>query len=382
MKKILVIIFILFAIVSCFYDVAFCEEKDIADYIDESIDKIDTSSLEDKIFSNLNENVSIKDLIKEIINGEYEGNINDFIETISDFIKKDITSFIPMVISILIIVLIYSILNSMTSSFLNKEINNIISIVCFAAILLITTTQIYIIFNEAKSLLNNISTYCDISFPILMNITILLGGKISSQVYSPFGELISNSIIKIIIDIVFPLITASIIIQIVSNLSSKIKLNKLSKLFNSISKYILTGLFSLYIIFLSFQGLTSGVIDTVSIKSAKYAIESYVPIVGGYLSDGYDLVSASLVLIKNSLGYVIVIYFLKIILFPVIKIALFSISLKFASAVIEPLSNNKVSDFLFSISKNITILISVIISVGAMFLITIMFIILSFNIGV
>ena len=73
---------------------------------------------------------------------------------------------------------------------------------------------------------------------------------------------------------------------------------------------------------------------------------------------------------------------LKIILFPVIKIALFSISLKFASVVIEPLSNNKVSDFLFSISKNITILISVIISVGAMFLITIMFIILSFNIGV
>ena len=54
MKKILVIIFILFAIVSCFYDVAFCEEKDISDYIDESIDKIDTSSLEDKIFSNLN----------------------------------------------------------------------------------------------------------------------------------------------------------------------------------------------------------------------------------------------------------------------------------------------------------------------------------------
>ena len=37
MKKILVIIFILLAILSCFNDVAFCEEKDIADTMNQLI---------------------------------------------------------------------------------------------------------------------------------------------------------------------------------------------------------------------------------------------------------------------------------------------------------------------------------------------------------
>ena len=382
MKK-LILLFILIISICIIFNVSFvyAEDKNIFDYVNENIEKIDMKDLENIINEDSEINISLKQLINKIISGEYDSDINSIIKQIQEIVKNELLSFIPMIFSILSVVLLYSILKNLSNSFLNKEINSLIHFVCFSAVLLIVSTQITMIISSIKNLIDQIGKYSDVSFPILMNVMILLGSKVSSSVYSPYCELFSTTIIKVIQNVVFPLSSASIIVQIVSNISDKIKLNKLSKVLLDMSKYILTTMFSLFIVFLSFQGLTSGIIDTISIKSAKYAIENYVPIIGGYLSDGYDLVLFSFVLIKNSLGYIVLIYFLKVILVPIIKILVLTISLRVSAAVIEPLSENKISDFLFKISKNVMMFIAIVLAISFMFIISIMFIILSCNIG-
>ncbi|MDE5991141.1 MAG: stage III sporulation protein AE, partial [Clostridia bacterium] len=146
--------------------------------------------------------------------------------------------------------------------------------------------------------------------------------------------------------------------------------------------YILGGVFSLFIAFLTFQGLTGGVIDSISIKTAKFALQSYIPILGGYLSDGFDLMLASLVLIKNSLGIVSLLMILSVIALPTIKIAVLSLGLKLASGIIEPICDNKFGKMLHGISTNLTLLIVSLVGVGFMFLLTVMLVIYTFNVGV
>ena len=77
------------------------------------------------------------------------------------------------------------------------------------------------------------------------------------------------------------------------------------------------------------------------------------------------------VLIKNSVGITgRIVLFLTIIL-PIVEIVIFSLGLKLVSAVIEPLSNNGMSNFLYNSSKCLNMLIACVISMGFMYVLTI-----------
>ena len=100
------------------------------------------------------------------------------------------------------------------------------------------------------------------------------------------------------------------------------------------------------------------------------------------MSDGFDLMLASLVLIKNSLGIVSLLMILSVIALPTIKIAVLGLGLKLASGIIEPICDSKFSKMLHGVSTNLTLLIVSLVGVGFMFLLTVMLVIYTFNVGV
>ena len=123
--------------------------------------------------------------------------------------------------------------------------------------------------------------------------------------------------------------------------------------------------------FLSIQGITASSYDGVSIRTAKYAIKSYIPLLGGYLSEGFDVIMASSVLIKNAVGASGLILMFASIASPIIQIAVFSLILKLASAILEPLTDSRISEFIYTTGKTLTLLVTMIIGIAFMYLITV-----------
>jgi stage III sporulation protein AE len=128
------------------------------------------------------------------------------------------------------------------------------------------------------------------------------GGNVSASVYKPAVAFLSSGIINVILTIVLPLIALMIIFNTLSNFSSSIKLEKFSELGASIIKWIIGLIVAVFGIFLSVQGITSATFDGISIKATKFAISNSIPLVGGFLKDGFDLVVAGSILIKNAIG--------------------------------------------------------------------------------
>ena len=92
---------------------------------------------------------------------------------------------------------------------------------------------------------------------------------------------------------------------------------------------------------------------------------------GGYLSDGMDLILSSTILIKNSVGLVGILMIISTILSPLIEIVIFSLMLKLVSAILQPMGNTKTSNFLSATSSSVTMLSSSIIAIGFMYLISV-----------
>jgi stage III sporulation protein AE len=104
-----------------------------------------------------------------------------------------------------------------------------------------------------------------------------------------------------------------------------------------------------------------------------------VPIIGGVLSDGFDLILTSGMLIKNSVGIAGIALLLATIVVPVIKIAVFSLLLKLTAAIAEPISDSRIPNLASSVGKLLPLLIVLILGAAFMFAITLLLVMFTAN---
>ena len=210
----------------------------------------------------------------------------------------------------------------------------------------------------------------EIIFPILLTLIAAIGANTTATTFQPLLVIISSGIAKLFTYILLPLFVFSIIFGVVGNLSKNVKMDKFSKFFSSLFNWIVGIVFTMFVAFLTIHGLTVSSIDTISFKTAKFAIKSYVPLLGGYLSDGINVIISSSVLIKNAVGVSGLIVMIGTIFMPIIKIILVVLLLKLSSAILEPICDKETPDFLYAISKSLSMLIVSIMAVALMYMIT------------
>ena len=169
------------------------------------------------------------------------------------------------------------------------------------------------------------------------------------------------------------------ILFFISKLSKDVKIVKFAEFFTSFIKWILGIAITVFSIFLSIQGLSSATFDGISIKAVKYAISNSIPLVGGFLKDGFDLMVAGSVLIKNSIGIGVVLLVIFTIISPIIYMIIYSLVLKLVASITDLLGNNETAEICVNLSKSVTYLISSILMVGFMIFITILLMIMSAN---
>ena len=87
-------------------------------------------------------------------------------------------------------------------------------------------------------------------------------------------------------------------------------------------------------------------------------------------------------LVKNALGYTGAIVLCAIVLFPLVKVVVFSLTIKLTAAICEPLGDTRTSNLLFSVSKNMNLLVTALAGVAFMFFLLLMLLISSCNMGV
>ena len=180
--------------------------------------------------------------------------------------------------------------------------------------------------------------------------------------------------------VLLPIFIFSVVFSVVSNLSNNVKLDKFTSFFNSTYKWLIGLIFTVFTAFLSIQGITAGSIDGISIRTARYAIRSYIPILGSYISDGMGLILVSSNLIKNAVGATGLFLLLATILSPLIQLILFMLALKLIAGILEPLGNKQIANFVSSLSKSLVLLIVLIIGLAFIYFIMLGLVMCSANV--
>ncbi len=336
------------------------------------------SSIDEKSFENiteylneiLGENLTFKEFIIKFFNGEIPINFNTVLRILTSGINNFISEFTPLLSYVIFLGILCNISNIIMCKNNDNTENNAVFYICYLTSVAIITKLLYSIINYSLSAINNVSSLIEIIFPIMFSLS-GLAGNFGVQLFKPFTAVISLFTSSIVTNFFLPLTMIISATIIASNLSKNLSLNALSKNLFSLFKWGI-GLFTLiFSALVTTQGFVNAQFNGASVKVFKYATGSLVPIVGGFLSGGVDLLLSSVLLIKNSVGLISVIYLIFFVGSKGISILLFSFIIKFCSSLCEPIIDAKFLNCLVKITDVFNLLASLIFVCGYVFILVV-----------
>lgn len=364
-------------------------EEEIFEQLDESVKDqlkdLDMSALDD-LLAQLGEDGqeifggnSFAEKVQSVLDGEFIQDGGGFIESFFKLLFSEILDMLPLLASIAVIAILCGLVSHMKAGFMSESTGQIVFFVCFAVVVVLALVCAVNLVNVAGDAINGIKKQMNAAFPILLTLMAGIGGAVSVKAYQPAVALLSGGVVEIVSAVVLPLFIFTLVFSVVGNLSKSVRLGKLTDFFKSASTTVLAVTFTVFTAFLAVQGLTAGSFDGVSIRAAKFATKSYIPILGGYLADGLDLILAGSVLIKNSVGVAGLLLLLSTVLMPLLQILGVCFGFKIVAAVIEPVSDSRLTSFLTGIAKSMNMLIAALLAVAFMYFISVMLLIFTSN---
>lgn len=364
-------------------------EEEIFEQLDESVkdqlEDLDMSALDD-LLAQLGEDGqaifggnSFAEKVQSVLDGEFIQDGGGFIESFFKLLFSEILDMLPLLASIAVIAILCGLVSHMKAGFMSESTGQIVFFVCFAVVVVLALVCAVNLVNVAGDAINGIKKQMNAAFPVLLTLMAGIGGAVSVKAYQPAVALLSGGVVEIVSAVVLPLFIFTLVFSVVGNLSKSVRLGKLTDFFKSASTTVLAVTFTVFTAFLAVQGLTAGSFDGVSIRAAKFATKSYIPILGGYLADGLDLILAGSVLIKNSVGVAGLLLLLSTVLMPLLQILGVCFGFKIVAAVIEPVSDSRLTSFLTGIAKSMNMLIAALLAVAFMYFISVMLLIFTSN---
>lgn len=360
-------------------------EQELTQEVENIIGDIDFSELENyynkssEFFNSAFGTNSFKEFLEELVRGEILTEFDSVFSAIFAIIKSNFASILSPILLILVIMLLATVFKSVRSKVAESEVASAIFFICYAIITTIICSIITSIISSATAAISKMKNQCDVSFPIVLMLMNTIGGGSSVKAYKPMVLLLSNFVSNVFIKILLPIVTTVFVLGLIGAISKKSKLTGFIDFFNSSFKWIIGLVFTIYIGFMSIQGITASAADGISIKTAKYAIKNYVPMLGGYISDGFELARAGALIVKNALGFSGIFAISTIVLGPILMICSVQLSLKLIIGIVEPVSDGKSKQILSVASKSLSMLLTVVIGVFMMYFVSTMLLIVSLS---
>lgn len=360
-------------------------EEELWQNIGALLDELDMQELQNYLNSLSEEQKALfgegdlKDKIYALISGDFGTDYSDVFSAVAASVFDGLDGLLSTFCVICAITILCGILSQFKSSFSEKSTAQLIFFVGYAAVLVLILTSLSAVIEDCFSTVTSMQKQMQAAFPVLLTLIATSGGSVSVAVYQPAVLFLSEIIVEIVSGVVFPLAVLICVLDMAGNMSGEIKLKNFGALAKSIIKWVLGISLTVFTVFLTVQGITSATYDGFSFRAAKYAIGNTVPIIGGFLSGGLDMLVAGSVLIKNSLGSCCILLFAAVIAVPLIQLAVYNLFLKLSAAVTEPVGDNRITGFLASLSATVNYFTAGLLCVGFMYFMTLILLICSSN---
>ena len=323
--------------------------------------------------ASLSNGISDQFTMENILNATLEGKSifqsPELINSLKQLFLYEIKSAMVIGIEILTICIVIGLLKNLSGSFGSKSIEEIANMTCMMVIVGLALVHFEDVYTMAFSAVKTIAYTMELLLPVLIGVLISMGQITSGTIMSPLLLTIITLFQWIIKNFILPAIFISAVFVLLNCLTEKDYVNQLSKTIRQTALFVMGLLMTVMTGIISVQGLITKTSDGLIMGTAKYSLDTFIPIVGGFTADTIELFLKCMGSIKNIIGIFGILLILSMILSPIIKIGAIAIIYKLIAVFVEPVASKKIAAGISDIG-------SVLVTLGAvLFFSSLMFII-------
>lgn len=195
------------------------------------------------------ENININKILNEAIQGKVDN--NTLLKRIFNIFGGEVTKNLKTIVSILVIILIHSILRSISESLENDNISKLIYYVQYILIVTIIMSNFSDIVKLVQDTSNNLVGFLNMFVPLLITLMLATGSITTSGMAEPLILFMVNFVGNVIQSLIIPFVLILTSLVVISKLSDKVQINKLSKSLKSRNNLAFRNYFN-YICWCSF----------------------------------------------------------------------------------------------------------------------------------
>ena len=261
----------------------------------------------------------ISEMLNIAISGKIEN--NKLGKKVFNLFGKELENDLKLLLKLLIIILIHSILKSICDNLDNSSgVSQIAYYIQYILIVTIIMSNFTEIIENIRETTTNLVGFMNTLIPLLITLMIYTGNIITSSVVEPIILLLINFLGNFIEIILIPIVLIITVLSIISKISDKVQIEKISKFLKSGVIWFLGIILTLFVSVISLEGTLSSSVDGVTAKTAKAAVSTAIPVVGKILGDAVDTVLGCGLILKNAIGIFGVLIIVGICIIPIIKL--------------------------------------------------------------
>lgn len=254
------------------------------------------------------------------------------------------------------------------SSFARSALGETLNGACFLMLAGIMAADLGAHIALARQAVEGMAALMQSLFPLLLTLLAAVGGSASSAFFQPAVVAACGTMTDLTRTLTLPLALASGVTSLLNQLSPRMRLGRLSDFFRSAAAWTLGIAFTVFMSVTTLQSLGVAAADGISLRTAKYAVDNLVPVVGGMFADTMDTLVGASLLIKNALGITGLMLLLSLAAVPMLQTLGAVMVYRACAALLEPVAEERFSACLQDFSQVLMLLFIIQLSVGAMFL--------------
>ena len=274
------------------------------------------------------------------------------------------------------IILALIFLASIIENAMSTEVQTTVTYVTLLTVAVALLNPIYSVITASVETLKGCSYFMVAFIPVFATIIAASGKPLTSASMSAVLLMAANFVTYIANFTVIPLMSSHLSLSIASSVSPLLQNTNLANTIKKISLWVMGFISTLFIGILSIQTVVNSSADTLGVKTAKFIVGSTVPVAGGVLAEAITTVTASLNLLKSSVGIWGVLVCALTFLPLIVELLLWRVCLWGLAFFGDTFSLTKISNLLKSVDSVLSVLVGIVLLSVAMFIISLTVVIL------
>ncbi|WP_338823306.1 Stage III sporulation protein AE [Moorella humiferrea] len=283
---------------------------------------------------------------------------------------------------LLILAVACAVLQNLQAAFSGASVSTVARGVAFLALITLALTSFTLAVRTGGEAVDRMVTFFQSLLPVLITLLTATGGITASTLLHPvliYAVTITGTLMH---NVLFPLLYLTACLTVVGRIADRFQVSKLAGLLKQVAMVALGLMMTVFTGVLSIYGIAGSVADGVGLRVVEFATDTFLPVVGGMLSEAVETVAGTTLLLKSAVSVVGVIIIFFLAAFPMLKILSLVIVYKVAAAVTQPFGEEQLAEALDGIGGALTLVFACVAVTGLIFFLAIAVIVLLGNLTV